>query len=109
MEHERATGNFRRLTGEATPVLVDFFATWCGPCRMMAPALDELKQRLGDRLRIIKIDIDNPRNAAIVQSYGVRSVPTLMLFRAGKLLWRESGARDANELERIVRERGVIG
>ncbi len=109
MKHEKATGSFQRLIGDATPVLVDFFATWCAPCRMTAPALDTLKQRLGGALRIIKIDIDNPHNAALVARYGVRSVPTLMLFRQGELLWRESGARSADELERIVRDRTVVG
>ena len=85
--------NFNEVTGGETPVLVDFYATWCGPCKMMGPVLAELKQRFGDRLRIIKLDIDNPANAESVRRYGVRSVPTLMLFRRGELLWRESGAR----------------
>ena len=108
MEHERATDSFDRLPGGEVPVLIDFFATWCGPCKMTAPALDALKQRLGDRLRIIKIDIDNPHNTAVVARYGVRSVPTLMLWRSGQLLWRESGARSADELEQIVRAHAAM-
>ena len=86
--------NFNEVTGGETPVLVDFYATWCGPCKMMGPVLAELKQRFGDRLRIIKLDIDNPANA--------ESVPTLMLFRRGELLWRESGARRTDEMAAIL-------
>ena len=91
-----------RVLDAQGPVLVDFFATWCGPCKMMGPVLAELKQRFGDRLRIIKLDIDNPANAESVRRYGVRSVPTLMLFRRGELLWRESGARRTDEMAAIL-------
>lgn len=94
--------NFNEVTGGETPVLVDFYATWCGPCKMMGPVLAELKQRFGDRLRIIKLDIDNPANAETVRRYGVRYVPTLMLFRRGELLWRESGARRTDEMAAIL-------
>lgn len=83
-------------------MLVDFFATWCGPCKMMSPVLDDIKKRFGDSLRIIKLDIENAKNANVVRQYGVRSVPTLMIFRGGELLWRESGARSANDLEAVI-------
>lgn len=101
-DHEKILSNFKDVTGGETPVLVDFFATWCGPCKMMAPVLEDIKKRFGEKLRIIKLDIDNSKNAKVVQQYGVRSVPTLMIFRRGELLWRESGVRSANDMESIL-------
>jgi len=100
--YEKIRAGFDEATGGETPVLVDFFATWCGPCKMMAPVLEELKRRYGERLRIIKLDIENRSNIQAVQRYGVRSVPTLMLFRRGELLWRESGARSTDDMVRIL-------
>lgn len=81
-------------------VLVDFFATWCGPCKAMHPILEQLKQQLGDRLRIIKIDVD--KNQAVAAQYQVQAVPTLMLFRGGRQLWRQSGAVPLQQLMGIV-------
>lgn len=83
-------------------VLVDFFATWCGPCQTMHPVLEELKTHLGDSLRIIKLDVD--KNQLLAGSYGVRSVPTLMLFRQGQQLWRQSGAVPLPDLEAFIRK-----
>ena len=77
-------------------VLVDFFATWCQPCKMMHPVLQQVKEVLGDRIRIIKIDVDT--HAALSQQYQIQSVPTLMLFRKGEALWRTSGAMPKAEL-----------
>lgn len=77
-------------------VLVDFFATWCQPCKMMHPVLEQVKEALGDKLRIIKIDVD--KNGAVAGQYGIRSVPTLMLFRNGEVLWRQSGALSKTDL-----------
>lgn len=71
-------------------VLVDFYATWCGPCQTMHPVLEELKKQLGDRIRILKIDVDKHQDTAM--QYQIRSVPTLMLFRNGQRLWQQSGA-----------------
>lgn len=71
-------------------VLVDFYATWCGPCKTMHPVLEELKKQLGDRIRILKIDVDKHQDTAM--QYQIRSVPTLMLFRNGQRLWQQSGA-----------------
>ena len=98
----KQTSSFEELTSGETLVLVDFYATWCGPCKMMTPVLEELKKRFGDKLRIVKIDIDSAVNAPIVSHYGVRSVPTLMVFRRSELLWRESGAHDISYMEQIV-------
>lgn len=79
-----------------TPVLVDFFATWCQPCKMMHPVLEELKRVVGDKIRIIKMDVDKHNDMAA--QYRVQSVPTLMLFRKGEALFRQSGAMSRNEL-----------
>ena len=81
-------------------VLVDFFATWCGPCKAMHPVLENLKQQLGDRLRIIKVDVDKYQQTAA--QYGVQAVPTLMLFRSGRQLWRQSGALPLPQLMAVV-------
>lgn len=81
-------------------VLVDFFATWCGPCKAMHPILEQLKAQLGDRLRIIKVDVDKYQQTAA--QYNVQAVPTLALFRSVQLLWRQSGALPLNQLMAIV-------
>lgn len=80
--------------------LVDFFATWCGPCKMMHPVLEQLKEEMGDRLRIIKIDID--KNEALMKQYRIQSVPTLMLFNKGEQLWRQSGAMSLADLKNVI-------
>lgn len=91
---------FQEIINQDKPVLVDFFATWCGPCKMMSPILDDVKNRVGENASIIKIDVDkNPQAAA---TYQVRGVPTLILFKNGKPLWRQSGVVPANELEKLI-------
>lgn len=82
--------SFNDVISSGQLVLVDFYATWCGPCKAMHPVLQELKQRLGDQIRILKIDVDRYQNTAA--QYQIQSVPTLMLFRNGQALWRQSGA-----------------
>ena len=82
-------------------LLVDFSAEWCGPCKMMPPILQEVKKKIGDPLTIIKMDVD--RNPQTARQYGIQSVPTLILFQKGKVLWRQSGVVQANQLELIIR------
>ena len=85
-----------------TLVFVDFFATWCGPCKMMHPVLEGLKKQLGERVKIVKIDIDSPVNRQLVNSYQVQAVPTLMVFKAGKMVWRQSGAMQASQIRQVI-------
>ncbi len=92
--------NFNDIINSEQLTLVDFFATWCGPCKMMHPVLEQLKDELGESIRIIKIDVDKNNNLAM--NYRVQSVPTLMLFRKGDMLWRQSGALRLNDLKAIV-------
>ncbi len=82
--------------------LVDFFATWCAPCKVMHPVLEQLKEYVGEEIRIIKIDVD--KNQALSNAYGIQSIPTLMLFKSGKMLWRQSGAMRLPDLKRVVDE-----
>lgn len=83
------------ISGEQL-TLVDFFATWCGPCKMMHPILEQLKEKMGDDIRILKVDVD--KNEALSMQYRIQSVPTLMLFKKGEMLWRQSGAISLNDL-----------
>jgi len=93
---------FNAIISGNIPVLVDFFATWCGPCKMMGPILQQLKTELGENIRIIKIDVD--KNPAIAQHYQVRSVPTLKIFQNGQVKWSGSGVMQADQIASIVRK-----
>jgi len=94
---------FSELINSETPVLVDFSAEWCGPCKMMAPILKQVAGALGDKVKIIKVDVDkNPQAAA---AYAIQGVPTLILFKSGKQLWRQSGVLQAGELSKIIQDK----
>lgn len=80
--------------------LVDFYATWCGPCRMIHPVLEQLKKELGDSIRIVKVDVD--KNEAVAMQMRIQSVPTLMIFKEGEMKWRQSGAMPSSELKRVI-------
>ncbi|WP_394973061.1 thioredoxin [uncultured Croceitalea sp.] len=89
-------GNFDKIIVSETPVLVDFFAEWCGPCKMLAPILKEVKQELKDDVRIVKIDVD--KNQLLANRFQVRGVPTVILFKNGEQLWRQSGVLQKNAI-----------
>ncbi|MDX1773516.1 thioredoxin [Oceanihabitans sediminis] len=91
---------FSEIINQDKPVLVDFFATWCGPCKMMSPVLSEIKETLGDRVSIIKIDVD--KNQELAAKYQVKGVPTFMLFKDGKQVWRQSGMLQKNDLMNVI-------
>lgn len=93
---------FNELINGEKPVLVDFFATWCGPCKTQAPILEDVKQRIGDAASIIKIDVD--KNPQAATKYQIRGVPTLIIFKNGQIKWRQSGVFSAAELERLLKE-----
>ena len=92
---------FNELIKSDIPTLVDFYATWCGPCQTMHPILDGLKKHFGEKIRILKIDVD--KNQEIAEKLKIRGVPTLILFKSGEKLWRESGAYPLNHLISIVK------
>ncbi|WP_284653232.1 thioredoxin [Flavobacterium terrisoli] len=95
--------SFNQIINAEKPVLIDFYATWCGPCKMLSPVLKEVKDSLGDRVSIIKIDVD--KNQGIASSYQVRGVPTMMLFQNGKQLWRQSGVLSKDEIIQMILEK----
>ncbi|MFV5695222.1 thioredoxin [Flavobacterium sp. LB3P122] len=95
--------NFNSIIQSEKPVLIDFFATWCGPCKMLSPILREVKDSLGDRVSIIKIDVD--KNQQIASQYQVRGVPTMILFQSGKQLWRQSGVLNKEEIIKTIIEK----
>lgn len=92
--------NFNDIINSEKPVLVDFFATWCGPCQMLLPVLNKVKDSLQDRITIIKIDVD--KNQELASKFQVRGVPTMMLFQEGKQLWRQSGVLTKEEIIKII-------
>ena len=89
-------GNFKEIIEGKEPVLVDFYATWCGPCKMMHPVIEEMSKELGGKLRILKVDID--KNNAAARQYQIQAVPTFILFKEGEVKWRGSGAMDKQSL-----------
>ena len=91
---------FNEIINGGQLTLVDFFATWCGPCKMMHPVLEQLKDEMGESIRIIKVDVD--KNEKLSENYRIQSVPTLILFRGGEAVWRQSGAMRLSDLKGVV-------
>jgi thioredoxin 1 len=95
--------SFNTIVNSEKPVLIDFFATWCGPCQALSPILKQVKESLGERISILKIDVD--KNQALAENYQVRGVPTMMLFQNGKSLWRQSGVISKEDIISIIIEK----
>lgn len=98
-------GNFSDIINSEKPVLVDFFATWCGPCQMLSPVLKQVKEHLGERITILKIDVD--KNEQLASQYQVRGVPTMLLFQNGKQLWRQSGVLSKDDIVKVIMDKSV--
>ncbi|NND11186.1 MAG: thioredoxin [Flavobacteriaceae bacterium] len=94
---------FSSIINSEVPVLVDFHADWCGPCKMLAPILKQVKEEMGDNIKIIKIDVD--KNQPLASKYQVRGVPTMLLFKDGKQLWRQSGVIQKNDIIQIIKSK----
>lgn len=94
---------FQDIINSDKPVLIDFFASWCGPCKMLAPILKEVKDNFADRISILKVDVD--KNQELASHYQVRGVPTMMLFQSGKQLWRQSGVLSKQEIIATIVEK----
>lgn len=97
--------SFADIINGEVPVLIDFYATWCGPCQYQLPIMDEVASEMGGKARVLKVDID--KNQALASKLGIRSVPTLMIFKTGEVKWRVSGVKDKMELVKLLNEFGA--
>ncbi len=95
-------GNFDSIINDSRPVIVDFHALWCGPCKVQSPILSEIASEFGERVRVIKIDVD--QNPALARKYNIQGVPTVILFKNGKLVWRQSGVASKGQLRDIIKQ-----
>lgn len=93
--------SFQKIINSTTPVLVDFFADWCGPCKMLAPILEQVKEELEEGVKVIKIDVD--KNQRLANKYKVRGVPTMLLFKDGRQVWRQSGVLQKDDIVTIIK------
>ncbi len=96
------TESFSDIIKGGKPVLVDFYADWCGPCKQQAPILKQLTDRAGDKVRVVKINVDKAQKAA--NQYQIRSIPTMIMFKGGKIVWRQSGVQPLQTLESLVKQ-----
>ncbi|MEQ8473278.1 MAG: thioredoxin [Marinoscillum sp.] len=94
--------NFHELINRNKPTLVDFYADWCEPCKMVPPILDEVKSSLGDQVNILKVNVDKNKKAA--HKYGISSIPTLLIFKSGKIMWRKVGVVQAGEIQKAIKK-----
>ncbi len=98
--------SFNEIINSGKPVLVDFYADWCAPCKMMAPILKQVAENMNDTVRVIKVDVDKNGNAAM--KYGVRNIPTLILFQNGEIKWQGAGVLQADQIEQIVKTKSRV-
>lgn len=97
--------DFSNIISGDTPVLVDFYANWCGPCKIMSPIVDEIKNEFGNRIRVLKIDVD--KNAPVATKFKIKGIPTLLLFKQGEIVWRNARVVPKDELIQVIKLHSV--